>query len=291
MNVIKLKKENGLIESLAKRGIVHELQFTSNTTTVIANNTKYIIAENFLSFKELGFVSKVKKYAQRSGFEEMPISASDINYFKYSPSIFTEDKIYFDVVELDANQAYWEIAKSIGYISEEIYLEGLKVDKATRLIALGSMATNKRRFLFDPLKNEYEDLEDIVNPVTRSYFFHIAKELDLLMSEFCEKHNWEGIYFYWVDAFFISNLMAKLLIDFFAENGLEVKEKRIKSMKVKRTRTGHKITILDAPDLQKGFSDIEIEERTFQCIDIKKKRKQMVSSFLRRIEKLINDQK
>lgn len=289
-SLIKQSKAGGLISFLRKKGIGHEIQLTTNTTTIIVetkkgDKKKYLVSDEFLTNKELGFVMQVKRYAESICSEKINVSVSEINYFKFSPVL--NEGVFFDVVEMDVNGAYWKIALNKGYISEKIYKKGLTVSKKCRLVALGALATNKRVFGYDAKNDFYRHEKDIKNEVTRSMFFDIARELDMLMMEFCEMVNWDGVYFYWVDAFFMSRLRAKQLSDFFEQKGLFLKSVDARSMKVERKGNDYFVNVLIKRREQKGQTDIKI--KPFQCLDRAEKRKKIMNEFMSFIPKHLRE--
>ena len=144
-----------------------------------------------------------------------------------------EPGIHHNMVEIDINHAYWKIALDKGYIGQEIYKKGIdtsRVDKTDRLIALGSIATVKRQYGFDGY--EYHSEEDIVDEVTRSYFFDIANELGKTMCEVIEECvSWPFVFF-WVDAVFCAKGAEKYVIEAMAKRGFKCKTIDLPCLKV-----------------------------------------------------------
>lgn len=243
-----VKANEGLIKSLIARGIPHTIELTTNTTLVRVDHqpkTKYIISDSVLSFKDLGFITKVKKYAQGLEAPEVPYQRPNYTrYFDRQPGIYT------DVVEIDVNSAYWEIAYQKQYISREIYEQGNTVPKMTRLIALGALATIRTRHRYDG-KTYHPDGED-KNKVTRSYFFDVATHLGLLMSECLSSFEDSQCYFYWFDAFFVTRDAADRVGEFFRRNGLSCKRIETQALAVRELKRGWQL-IAKQGEKQKPF--------------------------------------
>ena len=258
LTVIQLIRGTEIREHLKKSGIKHELYLTSSTTTIYvpALHTKYIISDSFLTKKQLGFIMRVKSHVNKTHHKIKNYDVSDIDYFKFAPM---EERVYYDVDELDVNGAYWEIAHQLKYIDDKIYGEGLEVDKKTRLIALGALATNKRRFDYVPNEGRYKWVYDDKDEKLRSFFFHVAKRLDVLMGEYFDLCGGDGIYFYWVDAMFISKSRARGMIEFFEDKGLALKRNRIASLRVEKKERFTKVTAVQKIKELPYWTDIKIK--------------------------------
>lgn len=277
MNTINLTKSTGLLKHLIRSNEPHIIELSNNTTIVKTEDTKYFVSKKHFKKKDLGFVQKVKRFAEKTGIQQKPFTSRDIKYFKFK---HITDGDYLDVLELDVNKAYWSIALQKGYISEQIYEQGLEVKKDVRLIALGALATQKRIFRFED--GSYEHIEDRSNPITRSYFFDVAKHLDVLMAEIFQKVGFDSIYFYWVDALFVSHKAQHKVKDFFKTHGLEVKEKEIVRMRVKTNSEGLKIANLtELKSREKDRTEIKI--KPFILADKQKKEEIIINKFKKTI--------
>lgn len=280
MNTVNLSKSTELLNHLIRINEPHTIELSNNTTIVKTEETKYFISQKHFRKKDLGFMQKVKRYADKTGIEKKPFKSTDINYFKFNN---ISDGKYLDVLEIDVNKAYWTIAKQKGYISNEIYKQGLEVNKDVRLISLGALATQKRVFEF--LDGEYQHVKDKSNPITRSYFFDVAKHLDILMNEIFSIVGFESIYFYWVDAIFTTHQTQKVVKEFFLDNHLEVKEKEILHMKVKTDKEGLKMAYLsELKNREKDKTNFKI--KPFILADKEKKEQMIINKFKKTILEL-----
>lgn len=207
-------KALSLFRSMRKE---HTVFYTNSTTIIKSKGETYLIGPK-IDFKTMGFMRKVKNYALKTDKPEVKLKRK-LNYYKYTK---IQDGIYNDAVEVDVNSAYWKIALKLGYINSQLYEEGLEVDKMTRLMALGGLATSKRVYQYDPQSDLYEYIETIENPVTRSYFFDVANYLDIVMSDII-KGVTSNVFFYWVDAFFLKEYMEDYVREALSTRDLECK--------------------------------------------------------------------
>lgn len=207
-----LPSSSDIIKTLNRQSIPYEITFTNNTSSikceVNGRPVKYLCSERGLKVHQLAFIQKVKSHVEKLGRPQLNILSQDIQYYQFGR---LESGYYEPVAEIDVNKAYWLLARQKGYLSKDIYEEGLKVDKMTRLIAWGAIAASKRTYRVD--KDGKEPVgEPVVNPVTRSYFFDVAHELGQIMSETLALHQ-KSILFYWVDAFFVKGRSVPQVIE------------------------------------------------------------------------------
>ena len=211
MKTTYLNSKSKIMDLLIYRKIPFDITFTSNTTQIQTADIKYFISDNQIEMKYLSFIGQVKKYANsRPALKnhiyketiidghrrnvKIKIERPKINYMRFSK---IENGIYKNLVEIDLNRAYWNIALEKGYLSKELYDKGLEVPKNVRLVALGSLATVKNLYHFDG--NQKTFIKEDYNKKTRPFFFEISREVDNLMSNIFDK---VPVLWYWVDAFF-----------------------------------------------------------------------------------------
>lgn len=232
MRVITVNDDSDIIKRLVAWKCPFRAEITGSTRTIIVDrmNTKYLCTESNLPFKTLGFIKQVKSRAEKTGIEIQPWKGRDIDYFKFSN---LRPGVYKDVIEIDVNGAYWEIAHRLGYTDRETYKAGKKVEKRDRLVALGSLATVKRIYEFDGENSR--SLGEEKNDVTRSYFFHVARELDLIMKKVFHLYE-QRVLFYWVDAFFVESKAQGFVRSELYKNRLNCKIKHIDRIEVSQTK-------------------------------------------------------
>lgn len=247
---IKLNEQSDYPTFLEELGLPHTATFTNSTIKLQTDDTTYLISPRHFKMSELGFIQQVKRHMEEISNPDnlfamplQPYGRADVGYFKFNS---VPPGIYRDVVEIDVNAAYWHLANRLGYLSPDIYEKGLntkKLSKVARLVALGAVAATKRIYTFDG--EEYsENIQVIENPITRSYFFHIAKTLDDIMSEVFDGLPAGDGLLYWCDAFFIRKRSARQIIDGLANHGLECKSLEVANITVRETPKGTKITSL-----------------------------------------------
>lgn len=247
MKWINLPMTSNKMEFLQKTGVPHTLYVTNNSTTIklINEPITYFMAPSFMKKKDLSFVQKVKRAAQASGLPDQKVSAADISYFRFNQVEQSEN-----VVEVDVNHAYWNIARQLGVINDKVFKEGEEVEKMTRLIGLGSLASKKKVFQFDG-KN-YHWIGYKYDQVLRSYFFRVSLELDLIMRSIFSDIQQDS-FFYWFDAFFVTPQVAEYISEEVKRFDLSVKTKPIRSIERIRDAQGYEyIKVADKDKEGKG---------------------------------------
>ncbi len=171
-----------------------ELQFIKKVKQHVLENETYKLVKNI--FKKEGSENKIK-------------------YFYYNKNI-KPGTVYNDLIEVDLKGAYWEQLYMLpGVITREIYEEGLKVEKKTRLAAVGTMAktTNVIKYdgkasLGDPIKSNLTSF--LWNTISYKIGKVMAKAMRTSKSDFI---------FFWVDAIFIHGHSKDEVIKIFKEAG------------------------------------------------------------------------
>lgn len=223
---VRLGFSSDILRMFVEFRVPFKLTITNSSVKIVTDDSTWLISPKHLSYKELGFVSQVKKHAIKLDKPVMPYSRNDINYFKFGN---IARGVYRNVSEFDVNSAYWEIAYRSGYLKKSTYEKGKDVSKMARLVALGSLATMKRHYYFNGVK--FLDKKDIeVNETTRSFFFHIAKQLDDIMSEAWSKLPEDKRYVFWVDAFFVDSDCEGIISDVLESHDLKYKHKEVKQI-------------------------------------------------------------
>jgi hypothetical protein len=197
LNKLNVKKLDLLIDSLKLANEKFELKKTNSTTTLNYEGTSYKESKNggLIKKNELFFIQKVLKYVSEN-CTGVSIDRSKITYIKQG-NLKNGYKYSKDIYEIDLNGAYWNSAYKKKYISKEIYLQGLKVSKVCRLVALGNLAKCTNVFEFNG--NEYIHKGIIRSETTEGVFFDCSTECDNIMKMLKVIAN-ENFYFYWVDA-------------------------------------------------------------------------------------------
>ena len=263
--VYTVPSSSDIIKALNRKKQPYNITYTNNTTSINTNiggqKTKYLCSDRGLRFDQLAFIQKVKSHVQKLEKPELNIMTKDVTYYKYNE---LHDGFYDDCTEVDVNKAYWLLAHKKGYLSKEIYEQGLKVDKMTRLISWGAIATSSRTYHVDE-QGEKHLIGEKVNKVTRSYFFDVAQELGWIMGETLNKYQ-NSVLFFWVDAFFIQGRSAPAAIKrHMIEQGLPCKTVPLWHIHVKnRGQFADLITVTTAEGKEKPFHRKKGNRQLFQ---------------------------
>lgn len=281
--------DSKIISMLKRLNEPFRLEISNSTIKIILQDgNKYILSAKDLSFKSLAFIKNIKDegtrfsgviapfYNPRLVYEKKPVpvldatwnayklflpqvKARDINYFRWSS---IGEGVYYDVFEVDVNNAYWNVAFSMGVISPAMYMKGLnEMEKMDRLISLGSLATRVECFVYIPETGKIEHVKPKVNETTRNVFFNIAKKIDNLLGGIFEKAGTNNVLFYWVDAMFCRKYSLDFVKGEFEKLGIEYKVKEIQSMNVYLKKRERKVCILEVKE--KNDSYCVFEQRFF----------------------------
>lgn len=298
LKTIRMGFDSNIISMLKRLNEPFELEISNSTIKIIKQDgDKYILSAKDLSFKSLAFIKNVKSDGTRFGGTILPfydpkhkytklpvpvldstwntfklflpkVRAKDINYFRWNN---INEGVYRDVYEVDVNNAYWNVAFSMGVISPATYTKGLnEMDKMDRLIGLGSMATMVECFKYNPETGKIEHVKSKVNETTRNIFFNIAKRIDNLLNGIFEKAGSNNLLFYWVDAMFCRKYSLDFIKGEFDALGIEYKVKEIQSMNVYKKGREKKVCMLEVKE--KNDSYYVFEQRFFSIPPPKEER-------------------
>lgn len=197
----------GLAKWMADDGIPFTLSSTHGNYTL---KSKHITRKSFgrnttITGKELGYINKVRHYVKKLDLITMfpkQYFEADVQYVECDPKL--KNQVFTDIVEIDIDQAYWETARLLGVISEEIYDIGMsgEISKQARMVALGSLAKKTYHYTFHGqrlIKAEEERSLD-----TENVWFTICKRVADVMQEI-KKIMGEDYLFYWVDGVYVKN--------------------------------------------------------------------------------------
>jgi len=252
MNHIKLGEENCAFLQMLQ--IPHVVKTTNSTVRIEIPNAKpMLFSDGFIPMKYLAFIKKVKTCVQKSSaFRENKeyikrLSSQDVKYILDNSS---KSGYYEDCTELDINGAYWVCAYHLGYITDEIYREGialkkdgrLKIPKMVRLIALGALARKRtvREYCPEKLGYDYKGLE--YDPELGGVFFHTAKRVGEIMLQCVEEMGQSPFLLFWVDAFIVETSACWIVEHFMRQSGYEVKRKRLHYLNITDSGKGRRAT-------------------------------------------------
>ena len=280
--------DSKVVDMLKRLGKPFRMEITNSTIKIIKEDgDKYILSAKDLSFKSLAFIKNVKNDGLRydnflalklsnpvdfykwqgckclaidtnwgANLRGLPfVRAKDINYFRWNN---ISEGVYYDIVEIDVNNAYWNKALEMGVISPATYIKGLNdMEKMDRLIGLGSLATITEKYQYEPETGQIRHTGRKVNEFTRNIFFNIAKRIDNLISGIFEKAGTNNVVFYWVDALFCRTYAVDFIKAEFEAQGIETKTKIIQSMNVYQKGREKKVCILETKTKHETYTDFE----------------------------------
>lgn len=226
-----LNSDSNIIDLFVQYKEPFTVAITNQTTTVKKDGRTWILSDNFMKMKHLSFIKKVKDFCRK--LDPIPDFHASISYMQFRE---IDNGFYQNYLEIDLNAAYWEMALRLGYISNEIYLQGLEVPKMVRLVALGALATSRAIYEFDGKDMIYKDRE--INKETRNFFFHVSHEVDYIMSSIFEK---APVLWYWVDAFFVHQDYEKIVVEEIKKTGLKCSVDKVNSIRVQQLKSGRQL--------------------------------------------------
>jgi hypothetical protein len=171
---------------------------------------------------------KVKRYIEKNDLvTQIPPNykkTNEIKYLRFNNDV-GEGEVFTSPYSVDIKSAYWEAAYKAGWISYEIYLEGLNIDKRIRLASLGSFAKRIYQYEFN---GQVEKMVNVKDPLYPHVFFNQAKTINKLMDK-CVRAIGKGDFlFYWTDGIYVKNKKAaKVCEDVLADMGYEYKTERL----------------------------------------------------------------
>jgi len=224
---LNVKRLDETIESLKLAHEKFSLKKTNTTTTLTYYNVDYKESKGGgIKKNELFFIQKVFKYVSEN-VSGVVVDRTKISYVKQG-NLKNGYKYTKDIFEIDLNGAYWNSAYKKRYINKEIYLQGLKVSKVTRLVALGNLAKVVNEFTFNG--KEYKHEGTIRSEATEGVFFDCSTECDNIMKMLRIIAN-DNFYFYWVDAIIFKTEKTKNdIIEYLNSINVPFKIKLIKSI-------------------------------------------------------------
>jgi len=210
MEKVTLERFNSIKSYLAKKNKDYTLLLNTNSRIIDSGGYKYIYSDKPLSFKDLGFIRRVRKEVMSN--VKGSVSRPDSNKYFH---LFGKPGIHKDFVEFDINKAYWYIAYNNGLISESLFNDGLnedKIDKRLRLISLGSLAT--KYYMYQMKGKELKGRSvKLFDKNGRNVFLSICNQLDSVMFKVMQSVGFDNFLGYWVDALFVRRDKVKNVID------------------------------------------------------------------------------
>lgn len=213
INIVGDSAGKQIEQRLIKQG-AHWVKIETNYSTsylIPELKLKYICTEDYTPLRTWGLLSSVKSGINKNpDMQNLPgVTSKDINYFKYSESIYKAIKsksrwTYFDnVCEMDISAAYVTEAYNMTVISKDNYLKLINGPKSARLKVLGALATQRRETYFIG-PDEIDTKLIPPNPLYRNVWFNICKNVDDAINRIYMLLGNDGI-FYYVDNIYFYN--------------------------------------------------------------------------------------
>lgn len=169
---------------------------TGGSIRIEADGVSLVWSNRYVGMGLLKIIGQTKAHV-RKRFRDGKIS--DVKHVPKYSSVGAVDKMA-RAVELDLSSAYLSAAYKIGAIDKPTHDRLSRVSKASRLMALGSLATKAS-------VHEYADwkkvsTENKYDKETGEVWRRIVAEVDLTMKKLAEDAGQEFLY-YWCDAIFV----------------------------------------------------------------------------------------
>lgn len=207
---IVLKELNEMADfyfSIGKKYTVHR---SGNSKLLYVNGSCYyapILSSEKMKVdmpdEQIYFISKVKRYIEKKKlFKKIKpnYSSTDrIKFFEYNRYVHPGQK-FVDCYSVDIEKAYWRSALIDGWVSEELYEEGLGIAKQIRLASLGSWAKNVDVYDFDGREERFVHTIKSKHP---HVFFNQANNVYRMMNECKRALLGEKFLFYWTDGLYV----------------------------------------------------------------------------------------
>lgn len=237
---------------LQSKGIPFTLSGTNGAYTLSSEHwkdkqfkSKY---QNSLEPLDLGFVKRVKNHVVRNevylNFTEY-LHPSMIQYVDIG--IKPPGSEFYDVYEVDVDEAYWKTALLKNVITQDLYDEGskfkqepnltkdqLQYKKNVRLIALGSLARKKSVYTFTGSRIVLSSI--VRSDLTEMVWYAICKHIADLMQRLKDVAG-ESFLMYWVDGIYVrSKAVADKMSQIIESNGYTAKVKKIDKAEYTETK-------------------------------------------------------
>lgn len=218
------------MKSYKKRHIPYTVEIQNETFTVRSKRGHYTTRDSTYSIEEINFIKDVKNYIIKNQLylEHRQTNVKKVMYFKYNRKL-KPGNVYHNVINIDLTSAYWETAKMLGLLSDELYLRGQSIRKQVRLAAIGSLAKKRRVYKYDGKKVSL--VEQKRNELTEFLWDVICDRVGSLLLATAKGVGGKFIFF-WVDGIYVEKGAEGLVKKYFNSAGYECKITKLKSIEV-----------------------------------------------------------
>jgi hypothetical protein len=238
---------------------------TNNSIYLDNKYVKYMASSSSIKRGDMNFIRGVKQHVvhriKKGIIKPFRRHIVKINYTKINPEY--DNGFYYDCVEVDINNAYWNAAQKLGIISDDIHAKGIegkwlkKWDhvseeekkirmKLTRLISIGSLSRNKKTYYFDGNETILipDSKEEVLKNKREGYFVReVSWTIDKLLRDISLETDY---YMYWVDAIFVPRKDVERVCEMIVAAGYEYKVKNVRFIEFDENQ----INILDDKELR-----------------------------------------
>lgn len=223
-----------------------ELSVTGYTAMIknITEKRNYFFIKNTAK-SPYRFTQKIKSEIKNSGIWIDEISVKHIKFFKINN---IKPIVIPTVYNVDINGAYPNSLKNLGLVSEGLFEQLMKLDKMTRLKAIGMLATNKSVFIFKEGKQIAVTKKR--DELMRNCWLALCQYTGEAIDE-C-RINCNSFLFYWFDGiYFTDKNEAQKMIDILKAYKFESKLEVLKNFTVKELDYNIQITYGKGEDKKK----------------------------------------
>lgn len=221
-NKIILKDFRGFVSYLQSIGADFTVTSTGYTKTIKHDGQTFNFVETVISENIFSCTNKIKSDIQKSGVVIDAVPMFDVRYYsigKYlqRKNVELPDTLY----NVDIKSAYLTTLKRYAMITSETFDFVQSRGKATRLKAVGMLATNKMIFTYEAGRLKTFHTER--NNQMANYFFFCCYTVGQLMSQLAAQLG-DAFLFFWVDGIYISDKSkVEGVMKFLSDEGYQTK--------------------------------------------------------------------
>lgn len=217
------------LDYLHKNKMPFTVSFTGGKSELKSDLYNSMSLKKNFDNKDISFMKKVKNHVVKNHISDLFLGSwyksKDIQYIDVNDKI-KKNTTFEDVCCLDVNGAYWQTALLLGVITPDLYSDGFKMGKITRLASLGALAKKTEIYKYDGVK--YDFVETVHSLDTENVWFAICYKFSQIMQE-VKKMLGKDFYFYWVDGIYFKNTPENIALvkSMFTERKYECKHEEV----------------------------------------------------------------
>jgi hypothetical protein len=238
-----------LIEKYGKNDGEYFLEMTGYTDSVISQEKqKTIIAEGRTDIKTFAASKKIISDYEKSNIILENIPTDAVKYYKYKNQEF-----HFDLaILIDIKAAYPSVLKNTGIIRDETFEYLMKLKKLDRLKAIGMLASEKIRLVFE--QGELIRTEKGNEAKYKDIYFYAAYEVGEILHELSQI-NKSDFLFYWFDGIYIKSnwILAAEIMQRLKNKNYDFSVSWIKNFSAKKINDNLKISWTEITNSKKDI--------------------------------------